>query len=219
MYNVIATGSDGNATIIHDDILVDCGVPFRALRPYVKRLQLVLLTHEHGDHFNPGTVRRLAHDRPALRWGACAWMVQHLLDAGVDRRRIDVLEPDHLTVYGNGLCVSPFRLTHNVENCGYKIYTGGKSFLYATDTGTMDGITAKGFDFYLLEANHRREELEARAAEKLASGLFSYELKAAENHLSYEQARDWLAENMGPKSVWIPMHGHREKHPKFVNEV
>jgi L-ascorbate metabolism protein UlaG (beta-lactamase superfamily) len=208
-YNIIATGSDGNATIVNDEILIDCGVPYKALKPYVKQLRLVLLTHQHSDHFSPSTVARLAHDRPALRFGCCAWMVQDLVDAGVQRTQIDVFG-DGWVAYA-GFYIKPEKLTHNVENCGWRIDDGEQRLFYATDTGTLDGIEVKGYDFYLVEANHIRAELEARAAEKLARGEYSYEIRAAENHLSMEQAVDWLAENMGPGSIWIPMHGHIDK--------
>ena len=35
-YNVIATGSSGNATIIENTILLDCGVSFNKLKKYSK---------------------------------------------------------------------------------------------------------------------------------------------------------------------------------------
>ena len=44
-FNVIATGSTGNAVVINDSILIDCGVPYKALEPVKKDLKLVLLTH------------------------------------------------------------------------------------------------------------------------------------------------------------------------------
>ena len=50
-YEIIATGSDGNAVVINDIVLIDCGVPFKALKPYYKKLKLVLLTHIPADHF------------------------------------------------------------------------------------------------------------------------------------------------------------------------
>lgn len=206
-YNILATGSTGNATIINDEILIDCGVPYKTIRPYEKQLKLVLLTHEHGDHYNASTIRALAHARPALRFGCGRWMVWRLLDAGVRTRQIDLMEPEKLEVYAD-FSVQAVKLRHNVENVGYKIWTRGESLFYATDTGSLDGISAKGFNYYLVEANHTRLELEARAREKTLNGLYAYEIKAAENHLSLEQATDWLVENMGQNSVWIPMHGH-----------
>ena len=47
-YNIISTGSDGNATILEDFVLIDCGVPYKVLNPYVSKLKLVLLTHIHS---------------------------------------------------------------------------------------------------------------------------------------------------------------------------
>ena len=57
MYKVIATGSTGNAVVYHKTVLVDIGIPFSKLKPYVKDLQIVLLTHIHTDHINISTLR------------------------------------------------------------------------------------------------------------------------------------------------------------------
>ena len=67
-FDVIASGSSGNAVVINGEILIDCGVPFKALEGVKQDLKLVLLTHSHGDHFKPRTVRALHRERPALRW-------------------------------------------------------------------------------------------------------------------------------------------------------
>lgn len=210
-YKVIATGSTGNATIIEDCILIDCGVPYKAIKPYADKLKVVLLTHQHGDHFNPATVKALARQRPALRWACCGWMVDHLLAAGVNVRCIDVMRPGYASSYNGVAAVMPVKIPHNVPNCGWHISRNGELLFYATDTGSLDGVEAKNYDLYMVEANHTRAELEARIAAKQANGEYAYEYKAAENHLSYEQAVDWLAANMGPTSLWVPMHGHKEK--------
>ena len=47
-YEIISTGSDGNAVIINGKVLIDCGVSFSALKPYYRNLKLVLLTHIHS---------------------------------------------------------------------------------------------------------------------------------------------------------------------------
>ena len=54
-YNIIATGSKGNAVVIDQKILIDCGVSFKALSKVYRALKLVLLTHIHSDHFQPTT--------------------------------------------------------------------------------------------------------------------------------------------------------------------
>lgn len=210
-YEIIATGSSGNAVIINGKYLIDCGVPYKLLDPHVKGLKGVLLTHIHGDHFNPATIKRLAFERPALRFGGCAWMVEPLRAAGVPDARIDLFTPGKWFFTWDSLFLSPFELTHDVPNCGYHLDDGHSRALYATDTGTMDGIKADKYDLYFLEANHTRAEIEAAVAEAQARGEYSYRVKAAQNHLSEEQALDWLAENMAPTSLWVPLHGHKGK--------
>ena len=209
--NVISTGSKGNAVLL-GGILFDCGVPYKQIEPYVKKLQLVLLTHIHGDHFNPATIRRLHKERPALRFGCCQWLVRPLLDAGVAAKCIDVYDPDSEYTYGIGTSVSPFYLAHDVENCGYRIWYGNdEKALYATDTGTMEGIIAQGYDLYMIEANHTEADLAERIKRKTEAGEFVYEYRAAAGHLSKEKADAWLAQNATPgKSRVVYLHKHED---------
>lgn len=214
-YNIISTGSKGNAVIINGNILIDCGVAFKKIKPYIKDLRLVLLTHIHSDHFNPATVRALHRERPGLRWGCCEWMIEPLINAEVSTRCIDVLQP-HIKVYSalyRGLGVVRAEYTpHDVPNCAWHIMTKEQEHIfYATDCGTLDGIEAKNYDLYMIEANHTKAEIEALIAEKQAAGAFAYEVRAAQNHLSQEQAIDWLAENAGPNSRYVFLHQHEEK--------
>lgn len=216
-FDVIATGSTGNAVVVNGTILIDCGVPLKALDPVKKDLKLVLLTHTHGDHFRPRTVRALHKERPTLRWGCCEWMVGPLLEAGVDKRVIDVYDPDlpAFLMYGPTLSIRPQRLIHDAPNCGYHMiftpeHERRERLFYATDTATLDGVEAAGYDLYLIEANHTREELEARARAKMEAGEYAYEVRAAANHLSQEQALDWLYRQMGPQSQYVFLHQHKD---------
>jgi len=210
-YDVLATGSSGNATVINGEILIDCGVPYKTLERsgYIKNLKLVLLTHEHGDHFNPATVGRLHRERPTLRWGCCEWMVSPLLEAGVSEYAIHAYDLEYIQLY-KSFDLMAFPLPHDVPNCGYRIFDGKRWLFYATDASTLDGIEAKDYDLYLIEANHTRAEIEARIAEKQARGEFSYEARAVRNHLSREQAEEWLARNARPDSEVRYLHQHKE---------
>lgn len=208
-YKIISTGSMGNAVVI-GDILIDCGVPFKALGEEYRHLKLVLLTHEHGDHFRPSTIKRLADERPALRFGCCGWMVQKLTDAGVRPHLIDVYNIGARYDY-KAFSVSPVKLYHDVPNCGYRLYFGNEKVFYATDTCTLKGIEARGYDLYFVEANYKEDEIKRRIEEKKASGEYAYEIQAAKRHLSMENATEWLYENMTEKSRYIYMHGHLDK--------
>lgn len=210
-YNIIATGSAGNAVTINDEILIDCGVPFKTLEPYTKPLKLVLLTHIHGDHFKPSTVAALHKARPALRWGCCEWMVEPLLEAGMDKRVIDICTPGYCLIYRDFVTVKPEHIPHNVQNCCWHIWSGAESLFYATDCATLDAVEAKDYDLYMIEANHTKAEIEARIEAKREAGEFAYEYRAAQNHLSQEQAMDWLAENMGPNSRYVFLHQHIDR--------
>lgn len=212
--DVIATGSRGNAVVLGGEILFDVGVPYKQISHIVPTLKLVLLTHRHADHFAPATVARLHRERPLLRFGCGQWMVPYLLSAGVSPSVIDVYatgEDAPTYKYGDLVKVNCFPLLHDVENCGYKITYCRRKILYATDSGTMDHVTAKGFDLYLIEANHTEEEIADRIRRKSEAGEFVYEHRAQATHLSRESADLWLSQNAGRNSEVIYLHQHQDK--------
>ena len=160
-YKIISSCSSGNAVIIKDIILIDCGVAFKKLEKDYKKLKLVLLTHIHTDHFNKGTIKKLAKERPTLRFACCEWLLESLLECGVNRKNIDVLKIG--TKYDYKLFkIVPIKLYHDVPQCGYRVLFDGYKVIYATDTNTLEGITAKNYDLYLVEGNYEDEELEER---------------------------------------------------------
>ena len=68
IYKIISTGSSGNCILLNNTILLDCGVSFKKIEPYYKKLKLVFISHIHNDHFLPSTIKKLAYERPALRF-------------------------------------------------------------------------------------------------------------------------------------------------------
>lgn len=212
-YNIISTGSQGNALVLNDYILIDCGVSFKALQEVYKGLKIVLLTHIHGDHFNKTTITRLAKERPTLRFACCEWLVSDLIACNVPKRNIDVLSVGNLYNYGS-FKISPIQLYHDVPNAGYRIFIGDKRALYATDTGHLQGITAKDYDLYLIEANYSEDEIQERIREKQATGQYCYETGVIGRHLSEEQASNFLLDNMAAHSKYVFLHQHIDKEEK-----
>jgi Metal-dependent hydrolases of the beta-lactamase superfamily III len=208
MYNIIGTGSKGNAVVIGGMILVDCGVPFRQIRPCAKDLSVVLLTHIHGDHFKPQALLALHSERPTLRFGAPMHMAEPLVATGIPARQIDVYEANGTRYDYGAFALSAFPLPHNVPNCGYKLEINGKRILYATDTNAMEHVEAKGFDLYMLEANYTESDIVERIKAKQAAGQYCYEWDVLQNHLSLEKANNWLYGQMGPKSEYVFIHQH-----------
>lgn len=209
--NIISTGSKGNAVVINKNIMVDCGVSFKRLEGVYKDLQLILLTHIHCDHFNKTTIKKLANERPTLRFVCCEWLVKDLVDSGVNPKNIDILEPNKSYILGKVIIITPVELYHNVDNCGYKIQIGDKRIFYATDTYSLEGISAKDYDLYLVEANYTEEEIKNRIESKKQTHQYIYEYDAMENHLSKEKVDEWLMENMKEASEVMYLHKHAEK--------
>lgn len=204
-FEIISTGSKGNAVLMGGNILVDCGVSYKALKRYVRQIKLVLLTHAHGDHLNKTTLRKLMEERPTIRVACCDWMINELITGRVDSARIDVLECD--VWYDFGICrLSPFLLHHNVLNCGYRLMVENERAFYATDTGDLQHVSAKGYNLYLVEANHTQEGIKQRIKAKQDRGEFAYEVEAIKNHMSKEQTDEWLVENMGIHSEFVYLH-------------
>ena len=209
-YKIISSCSTGNAVIIRDVILIDCGVTFKRLENYYKKLKIVLLTHIHGDHFKKATIKKLSQERPTLRFACCEWLLEPLLECGVLRKNIDVLEIG--TKYDYKLFkVVPIKLYHDVPQCGYRVLFDDYKVIYATDTRTLDGITAKNYDLYLIEGNYEDEELEERIRKKQEIQQYCYEYRARYTHLSKGQASDFLLKNMGNNSEYVFMHEHVER--------
>lgn len=209
-YKIIASCSSGNAVIIKDIILIDCGVTFKRLQKYYKNLKIVLLTHIHTDHFKKETIKRLAQERPTLRFACCEWLLEPLLECGVNRKNIDILQIG--TRYDYKLFkIIPIKLYHDVPQCGYRVLFDDYKVIYATDTRTLEGITAKNYDLYLIEGNYEDEELEERIREKQQVQQYCYEYRVKDTHLSKGQAVDFLLQNMGDNSEYVFMHEHIER--------
>ena len=204
-YKIINSGSDGNCTIVNNVIAVDCGISYRKLKNYVNDLKIVLLTHIHTDHFNKSTIKKLANNRPTLRFGCCEWLVNDLINCGVDKRNIDVYEIGQKYDYSL-FSIIPIKLYHDVPQCGYRVFIDDKKLIYATDTKTLDGISAKDYDVYLVEGNYENdEELHNRAY------TYDYELRVKNTHLSKEYTTNWLLENMNDNSIYEYLHQHKER--------
>ena len=209
-YKILDSGSKGNGLIIEDTILIDCGISFKKIKQYYKKLKIVLLTHIHRDHFNKSTIKKLATERPTLRFACCEWLVKNLIDCGVEKKNIDVLKIGKIYDYRD-FKVAVIRLYHDVPNCGYKLKLGANKIIYATDTNKIDHIVAKNYDYYFIEGNYEsEEELEYRKMDKLLNGEYYYEDRVKETHLSKVKATEWLMKNMGSNSKYVFMHEHKE---------
>lgn len=209
--NVLKTGSKGNCVILDGRIAIDMGVTYKTIEPYVRDLQLVILTHVHSDHFKRSCIHKLAKERPGLRYACGNWMVPYLIMEKVSPRKIDVIPDDTWMNYeGLGVRVKQQPTMHDVPNCCWHVDVNGERAFYATDTGSLEGIQAKDYNLYLIEANRSREELERTIKEKRDREEFVYEYRVIGTHLFEEQAREFIANNANERSEYVFLHQHRE---------
>ena len=207
---ILASGSSGNAVVINEEILLDCGVSFKKIEPHHKNLKLVFISHVHIDHLNKSCVKKLAENRPLLRFAVGSWLVQPLLDCGVSMRNIDVLLMNVEHNY-KGFSLIAFPLYHDVKTAGIKLFMNGERLIYATDTCRLDHVEAKDFDWYLIESNYDEEEVEMEIEQAKLEGTFCYKKRVQGTHLSIQQCEEWLLKNMGDDSKFIKMHQHVKK--------
>ena len=150
----------------------------------------------------------MQEERPTLRFGCGKWLLPSVIACGVPKRKIDVYIPNIKNRYTDDLQLIMTPLKHNVSNCGYKIFLDDEKIFYATDCNNLDGIDAKDYDLYMIEANYEDSEIQERIAEKEAAGQYVYEYQVLNNHLSKKKADNFIAENAGINSRYVYLHGH-----------
>lgn len=208
----IASSSNGNCYIYNDDLMVDIGVAFNKIKNNYKNIKLLLLTHRHSDHFNKTTIKKLAELRPTLYFVCGEWLVTELINLGVSKKRIIILYADKEYDFGKYIII-PFWAKHDVLNFGYKIIVKKTNYkiFHATDINSLEGIEAKNYDLYCLEANYDEQELKNRLQEKEEKGEYAYEYRVLQTHLSKEECDRFLIANMGDNSECIYLHQHIDK--------
>lgn len=202
---VISSGSEGNAVIYNNAIMVDCGVSLKALEAVKRSLKIVLLTHKHSDHLKIRTLQRLQAERPALRIACGDFLLEELPCI----KNIDVLQVGKIYDYG-AFKVSPVKLYHDVPNFGWRIFLpNGQKIFHATDTVHLEGITAKGYDLYAIEHNYCEEYIQQAIEEARANGEYTHAYGSIKTHLSIQQARTFIEANRKESSEVLELHKSR----------
>ena len=202
---VINSGSEGNAVIYNNAIMVDCGVSLKALNEVKRSLKIVLLTHKHSDHLKLRTLQRLQAERPTLRVACGNFLLEELPCI----KNIDVLQVGKIYDYG-AFKVSPVKLYHDVPNFGWRIFLpNGQKIFHATDTVHLEGITAKGYDLYAIEHNYCEEYIQEAIEEARANGEYTHAYGNINTHLSIQQARAFIEANRKESSEVLELHKSR----------
>lgn len=205
-YKLISTGSSGNAILYENKILVDVGVSYKLLAPYVKDIKFLNLSHSHADHIKMTTLKRLVKELPNVVI-LCGLWFKPILECLEMPSTVKIIycEPNKWYKIGNIMfCGVP--LFHDVLNYGWRIVVNGQKIFHSTDTVKLDGISAIGYSLYAVEAHHITSVIDKTIEDKQNAGLFCYEVGSKKSHLSEEDCDKWIAENRGEYSEVLKLH-------------
>jgi len=181
-------GHGAEAYSFAPDAVIDA---IEAARSPFDKIEVVLATHFHPDHFNPRSVGRHLRARPKTRFistpQACALLDRNDPAFAEMSPRVTAVYPPQgrrRTVLAGSIRVDAFRLSHgrvnfgNVEQVGFMVYAGGASFLHLgdgiIDERTLDGvgvlderIDAAFLPFWYLTHEYGKRLLEKRLHPRL----------------------------------------------------
>lgn len=215
-YEIINSGSDGNAILLENNILLDCGVAYKKIQPYLKNIKIIFLSHTHSDHLKKATIKKIVYEYPNIKFLVGYYLVSDLLECGVSPKNIFQLEFDEW--YDIGIAkVRIEEVQHDVLNACLKMEMKDKKMVYIVDTNNVDYISAKNYDLYLIEGNYIADEsLNAEVREQEEKGEFSYLKRVLKTHLSQTQAIEWLKKNMGDNGEFEFIHQHKDRKEKEI---
>jgi ribonuclease BN (tRNA processing enzyme) len=193
-YDIIGTGSKGNAVVIGRK-LFDAGLPFKQIEPHIDEFDDVYITHRHSDHFRVSTILKLA------KLGKTIYVPTDMLLNVPDERLIGILKPAFISP-AMGLI---YPINHDVDGNMYTFYEAGKHVIYATDTRDFKAIPPDAkFDAFFIEANH--DEYTAISA-SLRGNVHAY---GALRHASYATAQIFYLEHRASEdALLVELHASK----------
>ena len=211
-YEIVSTGSNGNCIIVNDYLMLDCGLPYSKVKKYLDKVKIIFICHEHGDHLKKTTIKKIAYEKPNIKFLVGNFLVNELVELGVNKKNIITFDTGKWYDIG-AFKVKMDYLFHDVpNNCIHIEFKNGEKLFYATDTSKIEHINAKDYTLYLIEANYDTDdELRKRIKEQEEKGEFSYLKRVIDSHLSQLQAINWLDVNKSVESEYCFIHQHIEK--------
>lgn len=206
--NVIASSSAGNGILLENGILLDCGIPYSKIKPYLKNIKAIFISHLwlHLDHCKDSTIKKIAFEYPNIKFITNEVNTTHLVEIGVNKRNIFALKLEKW--YDIGICkVRLDYLIHDKPNCSLKINQNGYKLIYIVDTSSVDHIEAKDYDFAYIEGNYLDdEELNKKIEQDKLNNKYSHYERVKRTHLSQLQALNFIQKNNIKNYEFIHQH-------------
>ena len=211
---ILGTGSTGNAVLIDDKIMIDCGLGVNKLLPYLQDVRHLCITHRHSDHLNISVLKNIAKkvSESIIRFGLhvnsdCYNMIERKapeIAEMIESERLTSHSLLDLKIDGVEYKIETYPLYHDVENQGFVITKNGKTLIHATDTSTMKDAPNWQFDVILVEGNYD----ESKLIEYLKSDDREVRYRAARNlrHLSIQAHENFVKSHSHPDTISLMLH-------------
>lgn len=211
---ILGTGSTGNAVLIDDTIMIDCGLGVNKLLPYLQNVRHLFITHRHSDHLNISVLKNIAKkvSKSIIRFGLhvnsdCYNMIERKapeIAEMIESERLTSHSLLDLKIDGVEYKIETYPLYHDVENQGFVITKNGKTLIHATDTSTMKDAPNRQFDVILVEGNYD----ESKLIEYLKSDDREVRYRAARNlrHLSIQAHENFVKSHSHPETQSLMLH-------------
>lgn len=179
---IIASSSKGNAYLL-DNLLIEAGIPMRALKRGLKfKLpDACIVSHEHGDHAK--SVMDLLVSSVPVFASAGTWR-----KLGIKHYRAFTIKAGN-TYEIAGWDVTPIEAEHDAEEpLAFILEKDNRKILFATDTAVLHEEPEGCTEIYI-EANYSEAILE----DNIGAGVVpDARTQAILGHMSYEYCEDYL---------------------------
>lgn len=207
-FNMVASGSSGNCSIIYDDqdcLIVDFGISFRRFKTRLDQLGRHLdsanlfISHEHTDHISgiPVLRKKLNLDIYSRPGTIDSLGLRDAFDVGTD------------TAIGD-FRIKTVDVSHDAaEPVAYFISSGKRKISIISDLGFVNDEVieaAKGSDILAIEANHDRRML----FEGSYSAFLKSRIDSRHGHLSNIQSAEAITKICDPDTNLVLIHLSQE---------
>ncbi len=206
---VLASGSKGNAILIHDEIggvLIDAGLRYNEMLKRLKDARIkpeiikaVCVTHAHSDHV--AELERIVHKfniAVYISEPACQWII----DYKIPRKQLNTFNAGDCFFVGS-YNIQPFSVSHDADGTtGFTITSKHSRVGIATDLGIADDSVIgalKGCNTIMLESNYDESLLRQSSRPQVLKNRISGD----KGHLSNKQCAEALQKIVTPDTTNI----------------
>lgn len=211
-YNIINSGSDGNAVVVNH-ILFDIGLPYQRLKKEINFMDLdaIFISHKHGDHLNVSSYKHIIQDYPLLPIYAPINVHEKLKN--IPSKSLHLTSQHEQIELPNNL-VTIYQAHHEegIMTDTYEVQTRELDFfMYATDFWNFNDLPQGKYDYCFIEANHDENWLqiykELHPTKDGSVDLPYWTVKSTNRHTTKQAAQKYFLQHAySSKSVEVELH-------------